>query len=258
MSIKLSSANVSHQVQDPSASCCPPLDLQLPSPAPALPRGETCRCCSQNWATSTRLRWGWGMKGFAIPVPAPSQTRTSLDPPPGTPMWLHSSAVPFSEVVATSVSRGRALQRGRWDLSRLRKIHCFLGFIPLFVCLFPPPGSLSCCQFCCASKAPLGWQRLGLTRTMQRAAVLAAALRADSRGAAGGTGWGLAGGWAWVSSCMEAEDALGGLRVAGFEVCSWGSHGAQMLSPCCTHRAGDLCTMQLAQKALGTGEKKEK
>lgn len=53
---------------------------------------------------------------------------------------------------------------------------------------------------------------------MQRAAVLAVALRADSHGAAGGMGWGLAGGWARMSSCMEAEDALGGLWVAGFEV----------------------------------------
>lgn len=59
---------------------------------------------------------------------------------------------------------------------------------------------------------------MGLTRTMQRAAVLAVALRADSRGAAGGMGWGLAGGGAWMSSRMEAEDALGGLWLAGFEV----------------------------------------
>lgn len=140
MSIKSSSANVSHQVQDPSASCCPPLDLQPPSPPPPLPRGEMCRCCSQNWATSTHLRWGWGLKGFAIPVPAPSQTH-----PPTSPGDPH---------VAAFLSGPFLRGGGHVSQQRLSPAAETMGFVPaqkdsLFfrvdfsVCLSLPPSGVS-------------------------------------------------------------------------------------------------------------------
>lgn len=58
--------------------------------------------------------------GFAIP--SPKHEHPPCPPPSwGTPMWLHSSAVPFSAVVAVSFSQGQALERGRWALARPQK-----------------------------------------------------------------------------------------------------------------------------------------